>query len=91
MPCKTCTKSKDIKLNRLNQKKSYDVLKNPVMFESKIGRFLYFLLLACVALTPIINLVMLYMFYKAVYGKSKEKEENQMKDAQINQNQSNTQ
>jgi len=90
MGCKTCGKTKDIKLNQLNQQRtSFDALRNPnvAMFESRVGRFLYFLLLMFVALTPIINLVVAYMFFKAVYGYNvtpKEKSTLTEENAQVN-------
>lgn len=93
MACQSCKKTKDLKLNQMNQQRSsLDSLTNPniALFETSYGRFLYFMLLMFVALTPIINLVVAYMFYKAVYGfkkksKTKDEEKNQTtENAQVN-------
>lgn len=68
MGCKKC-KSKDINLNHnRNNKTSLDNSKNQVIFSNSIGKFFYFLLLTVIALCPITNLVILYLFYKATYG-----------------------
>jgi hypothetical protein len=100
MACQSCKKTKDIKLNQMNQHQtSLDALANPniALFETSYGRFLYFMLLMFVALTPIINLVVAYMFYKAVYGfkkqpKAKDKEKTQtIENAQVNKDTNNAQ
>jgi hypothetical protein len=72
-----CNKTTDKKLNKkfssIEDFKISHELPKEAVFSGKLGKFFYFILLLIFALTPIINLAALYVFYIAVYGKIKSK------------------
>lgn len=91
MGCSTCNKSKRINLSKLNYDKGIENLNqgnNEYIFTGRFGRLIYFIILSIVALTPIINLAAIYMFYNAVYGGVKKK--NKKDNGEINKDKDNS-
>lgn len=84
MACSTCNKKKNVKLKQsLNSNENGDFSEfienattNQVLFSGRLGKFFFFLILLVCALTPIINLAAIYVFYIAVYGKNTKKQKN---------------
>ena len=82
MACSTCNKKRNIKLKQsLNADENGDfseLIKNAqtnhTFFSGKLGKLFLFLILLFCAITPIINLVAMYVFYLAVYGKNIKKQ-----------------
>lgn len=72
-----CNKTTDRKLNKkfssMEDFKVNHELPREAVFSGKFGKLFYFIILLIFALTPIINLAAMYVFYIAVYGKSKSK------------------
>ena len=79
MGCSTCGKTKDLKLSKLglkNLKKNVENLNSnsnerEYIFKGRLGKIVYFSMLLLIAFTPIINFIMAYVFYIAVYGGNK--------------------
>jgi hypothetical protein len=84
MACSTCNKKKNVKLKQsLNGNRNGDFSElienaqtNNAIFSGKLGKFFFFSILLVCALTPIINIAAVYMFYIAVYGKNTKKQKN---------------
>ncbi len=84
MACSTCNKKKNVKLKQsLNSNENNDFSElienattNQAFFSGRLGKFFFFLILLVCALTPIINLTAVYVFYIAVYGKNTKKQKN---------------
>ena len=72
-----CNKTTDRKLNKSQQRiedfKINHELPKEAVFSGRLGKLFYFLILSTIALTPIINLAAIYIFFIAVYGKNKNK------------------
>ena len=72
-----CNKTSDKKLNtsqnRIENFKINHELPKEAVFSGKLGKFFYFFILLTIALTPIINLAAIYMFFIAVFGKNTNK------------------
>lgn len=45
----------------------------PVMFDTTFGKILYFIIGVFICVTPIINIIGLYFFFKAIFGTSTSK------------------
>jgi hypothetical protein len=84
MACSTCNKKKNI---NLKQSLSFDGAESfsemidnsqsvDVIFSGKVGKFIFFIILLICAITPIVNIAAIYMFYIAVYGKNTKKSKN---------------
>jgi hypothetical protein len=84
MACSTCNKKKNVKLKQsLNSNENGDFSElienaqtNNAIFSGKLGKFVFFLILLITALSPIINIAAVYMFYIAIYGKNTKKQKN---------------
>jgi hypothetical protein len=75
MGCSNCKSKKDLKLQQtltsLGKSLTIDhTLPKEAYFQGFFGRLFYFLILMVIALTPIINLAAVYVFYKAVFSKN---------------------
>lgn len=84
MACSTCKRKKNINLkqslgsdgaNSLTDLIS-DSKGNQIVFTGRLGKFFFFMILLICAITPIINIAAIYVFYIAVYGKNKKTKEN---------------
>ena len=84
MACSTCKTKKNINLkqnlgsdgaNNLTELIN-DTQGSGVVFSGKVGKFFFFLILLICAITPIINIAAMYVFYIAVYGKNSKKQKN---------------
>jgi len=84
MACSTCKTKKNINLkqslgsdgaNGLTDLIS-DAQGKEAVFSGKVGKFFFFMILLICAITPIINIAAIYVFYIAVYGKNKKTKEN---------------
>jgi len=71
MACGTCSKKNkkaksfnDRLVNTINPEKT-------VIFDSILGKILYFSLCLVICLTPILNVVCLYIFFKTIFGRKK--------------------
>jgi hypothetical protein len=68
-----CNKTTDKKLKQsfssMEDFKISHELPKEAVFSGKWGKLLYFIILVFFALTPIINIAGIYVFYVAVYGK----------------------
>lgn len=82
MACSTCKTKKNINLkqslgsdgaNSLTELID-DSQENQFVFTGRLGKFLFFTILVICAITPIINIAAIYVFYIAVYGKNKKKQ-----------------
>jgi hypothetical protein len=84
MACSTCNKKKNINLKQslssdANESFSEILSKGEsvdAVFSGKIGKFAFFMILLICAITPIVNIAAVYMFYIAVYGKNTKKSKN---------------
>lgn len=69
-----CNKTTDNKLNQTQKRiENFEIkheLPKEALFSGKLGRLFYFLILLTIALTPIINLAAIYVFFIAVFGKN---------------------
>jgi hypothetical protein len=69
-----CNKTTDKKLNQTQKRiENFEIkheLPKEALFSGKLGRLFYFLILLTIALTPIINLAAIYVFFIAVFGKN---------------------
>lgn len=82
--CSSCNKKKNINLSKLDySRRLKNAGNNEYLINNKFGRIMYFLILVVVALSPIVNLFVLYMFYMAVFGKKKEQKQ---EDVEVNKN-----
>lgn len=84
MACSTCKTKKNINLkqslgsNGANGLTDLigDAQGNEYIFSGRLGKFFFFMILLICAITPIINIAAIYMFYIAVYGKNSKKQKN---------------
>jgi hypothetical protein len=81
MSCKKCNKKRLFNLSGGQGKADSSI--NPV-FSGWFGKIAYFLILLIVACTPIINIVAIYLFAKAVFGGNKKMIENEHQNPNIN-------
>lgn len=80
MGCSSCKKKKRFNLSKfseINKKKlRFDKvtgkkIEREVVFSGWAGKLVYFAILLIIALTPLVNLVVIYFFWLAVYGGDK--------------------
>jgi hypothetical protein len=94
MGCSSCKKNRTINLSKVsnvNERLSLDSQLNgdkQVLFNGRLGKIVYFLILLIIALTPIPNLVAIYFFYLAIFGGTKQKKEED--NVEINQDKNNS-
>lgn len=84
MACSTCKTKKDINLkqslssDRAGDFKEFinEAQNSEALFSGRVGKFFFFTILLICAITPIVNIAAVYMFYIAVYGKNTKKQKN---------------
>lgn len=84
MACSTCKTKKNINLKQSLSSDGANNLTelinnaqgNEAVFSGKVGKFFFFLILLICAITPIINIAAIYVFYIAIYGKNSKKQKN---------------
>lgn len=84
MACSTCKTKQNINLKQSLGNNPTERLTELIdgsenrdaLFKGRLGKFFYFLILLICALTPIINIVAIYIFYIAIYGNISKKDKN---------------
>ena len=71
MACSSCTTNKS-KVGKQNE--ITPIVNKSAIFDTKLGKIMYFAICVIVCLSPIINFAGLYMFYKAIFGTNKNKD-----------------
>ena len=93
MACSTCKTKKNVNLKQSFSSKGADGLSEMIenaqdseaVFSGKIGKFFFFMILLICAVTPIVNIAAVYMFYIMVYGKNTKKQKNVTKHTNKNE------
>ena len=78
MACSTCKTKKNINLKQSLGSDGANSLTdliddskgNQFIFTGRLGKFFFFMILLICAITPIINIAAIYVFYIAVFGKN---------------------
>lgn len=96
MGCNTCGSNAKINKADKNGIIGNDTMtseqKKQLYFDTKFGKFIYYSLTVLICISPIINIIGLYFFWKAIYGNKGgkvEKNVNEKLDDKINKDKDN--